>query len=81
MPVYEEILFKNMKQPGYSGSLADYQKQGGYQPLRKVLKEMTPEQMIELVKKSGLRGRGGTISCNFLAIARVDTPPPQVCRK
>ena len=32
---------------------------GGYQSLRKVLLEMTPEQVIDEVKRSGLRGRGG----------------------
>jgi NADH-quinone oxidoreductase subunit F/NADP-reducing hydrogenase subunit HndC len=31
----------------------------GYQALRKVLTEMTPEQVIDVVLKSGLRGRGG----------------------
>ena len=31
----------------------------GYLALEKVLKEMTPEEVIEEVKKSGLRGRGG----------------------
>ena len=31
----------------------------GYLALGKALKEMTPEQVIEEVKKSGLRGRGG----------------------
>ncbi len=31
----------------------------GYKALAKVLTEMTPEQVIEEVKKSGLRGRGG----------------------
>jgi len=33
--------------------------QGGYQALEKALKEMTPEGIIEEVKKSNLRGRGG----------------------
>ena len=37
----------------------DYLACGGYQPLRKVLFNMTPEQVIEEVKRSGLRGRGG----------------------
>lgn len=37
----------------------DYLATGGYQALRKVLFEMTPEQVIEEVKRSGLRGRGG----------------------
>ena len=31
----------------------------GYQALGKVLTEMTPEQVIEIIKDSGLRGRGG----------------------
>jgi NADH-quinone oxidoreductase subunit F len=59
MPVYEPILLKNMEQPGYTGSLKDYEQAGGYQALRKVLKEYAPEAVIEAVKKSGLRGRGG----------------------
>jgi len=37
----------------------DYLSVGGYQGLKKVLSEMTPEQVIEEVKGSGLRGRGG----------------------
>lgn len=32
---------------------------GGYQALAKALTEMTPQQIIEEVKRSGLRGRGG----------------------
>ena len=31
----------------------------GYQALIKVLTEMTPQEVIDVVKKSGLRGRGG----------------------
>ena len=37
----------------------DYIAIGGYQALEKVLSEMKPEQVIDLIKKSGLRGRGG----------------------
>ncbi len=36
-----------------------YLKNDGYQALEKALKQMTPEQIIEEVKKSNLRGRGG----------------------
>jgi NADH-quinone oxidoreductase subunit F len=36
-----------------------YIARGGYQALRKALLEMTPEQVINEVKNSGLRGRGG----------------------
>ncbi|MCB9773058.1 MAG: NADH-quinone oxidoreductase subunit NuoF [Nitrospiraceae bacterium] len=59
MATYEKILLKNMEQPGYNGSLADYEGTGGYRALRTVLKDMQPDQVIEVVKKSGLRGRGG----------------------
>ena len=37
----------------------EYIARDGYQALGKVLGELTPEQVIEEVKKSGLRGRGG----------------------
>lgn len=39
--------------------IEDYIAAGGYKAIEKVLREMTPEQVIEEVKKSGLRGRGG----------------------
>lgn len=39
--------------------IEDYLAIGGYQSLRKALFEMTPEQIIDEVKRSGLRGRGG----------------------
>jgi bidirectional [NiFe] hydrogenase diaphorase subunit len=39
--------------------LADYLAVGGYQSLAKAVEEMTPRQVVEEVKKSGLRGRGG----------------------
>ena len=39
--------------------IEDYIRLGGYQALAKVLFEMTPEEVIGEVKRSGLRGRGG----------------------
>jgi NADH-quinone oxidoreductase subunit F len=36
-----------------------YLQNGGYQALEKALKQLTPETIIEEVKKSNLRGRGG----------------------
>jgi NADH-quinone oxidoreductase subunit F len=36
-----------------------YERAGGYQALRKALHSMTPQQTIEEVKASALRGRGG----------------------
>lgn len=39
--------------------IRDYIARGGYSALSKVLFSMTPEQVIDEVEKSGLRGRGG----------------------
>jgi len=39
--------------------LAEYVQRGGYEALRKVVSSMTPEQVVDEVKKSSLRGRGG----------------------
>ena len=36
-----------------------YQRAGGFEAFRKVVTENTPAQVIDLVKASGLRGRGG----------------------
>ncbi|RME71334.1 MAG: NADH-quinone oxidoreductase subunit E [Chloroflexi bacterium] len=40
-------------------SLDDYRTQGGLSALRKVLREMSPRQVIEAIKESKLVGRGG----------------------
>ena len=40
-------------------SLGEYVVRDGYQSLAKVLTEMTPADVIEEIKKAGLRGRGG----------------------
>ena len=39
--------------------IEDYIARDGYQALVKALTQMTPEEIIEEIKKSGLRGRGG----------------------
>ena len=49
---HELILLKNMSQPGYTGSLADYERAGGYQAIRKVLGKMPPGDVTDLVKRS-----------------------------
>jgi NADH-quinone oxidoreductase subunit F len=36
-----------------------YRKMGGYTGVEKALKKMTPDEVVEEVKKSGVRGRGG----------------------
>lgn len=54
----EKILLRNVDARD-SNTLAVYQSLGGYRALEKVMKGMSPEQVIEEVKASGLRGRGG----------------------
>jgi NADH-quinone oxidoreductase subunit F len=67
IPRYEDVPFYNKQQRIVLRNcgrinperIGDYIAAGGYQSLRKVLLEMTPEQVIDEVKRSGLRGRGG----------------------
>jgi NADH-quinone oxidoreductase subunit F len=40
-------------------SIEEYIATGGYQTIQKVLKECTPEDVIDIITRSGLRGRGG----------------------
>jgi len=40
-------------------SIDEYIETGGYQAIQKVLKDYTPEKVIEIITESGLRGRGG----------------------
>ena len=63
----QEIPFYRLQQRiifGQNGlieptSIEDYIAEGGYSGLGKALFDMTPEQIVREVKKSGLRGRGG----------------------
>jgi NADH-quinone oxidoreductase subunit F len=54
----EKVLSARFDTPN-SHTLDVYRQTGGYRALEKALKEMTPEQVIDEVKKSALRGRGG----------------------
>jgi NADH-quinone oxidoreductase subunit F len=55
---FAPILLANLHKPG-SHTLAVYEAGRGYSGLRRALKEMSPKDVVELVKASGLRGRGG----------------------
>lgn len=67
VPRYEDIVFyKNqqrliLRNCGVVNpeKIEDYEDRGGYQSLEKAVTSMTPEQVVEEVKRSGLRGRGG----------------------
>lgn len=67
LPHYKDIPFYNkqqrtlLKDCGHIDpeNIDDYIAAGGYEALKKVLSGMTPEQVIDEVKRSGLRGLGG----------------------
>jgi NADH-quinone oxidoreductase subunit F len=52
------LLLEHDNVPGIE-TFEVYRKQGGYRSVEKALKSMSPEQVVEEVQKSGLRGRGG----------------------
>ncbi|HKI52273.1 MAG TPA: NADH-quinone oxidoreductase subunit NuoF [Geothermobacteraceae bacterium] len=58
MADYPQILFKN-RRPGETVFFDEFRKNGGYRGLERALKSMTPAEVRETVKASGLRGRGG----------------------
>lgn len=67
IPTYEEIPFYEkqrrliLKNCGHINpdSLEEYIAADGYEALAKVVLNYTPEEVVEEMKKSGLRGRGG----------------------
>lgn len=57
MDGFEPVLTRNVGVPN-SERIAVYLERGGYTALRKALR-MQPDELVALVKASGLRGRGG----------------------
>ncbi len=55
--MFEPVLTRNIHRPD-SEKITTYLSNGGYQAIRTALKQ-TPAELIDLVKRSGLRGRGG----------------------
>src|SRR5690606_19868867 len=53
-----KLLLEHIDKPEIRG-LEGYRANGGYRSVEKSLKTMTPDEVLEEVKKSGLRGRGG----------------------
>ena len=58
MADFEPVLLARILRKA-SPSLEAYRADGGYQALHKAVLEMTPAQVTQTVKDSGLRGRGG----------------------
>ncbi len=75
------LLLANVDKPD-SERLETYRKAGGYERLRKALFEMKPEEIVEEVKKSGLRGRGGAgfpTGLKWSFVPKTDEPKYLVC--
>ena len=53
-----KLLLTHINFPGIH-TFEVYRQQGGYRAVEKALKSMSPDDVVEEVKKSGLRGRGG----------------------
>lgn len=61
LPVFAKQLRIALRNTGIINPerIEEYIARGGYRSLEKALFEMAPEQVIEEIKRSGLRGRGG----------------------
>src|SRR4028118_481303 len=53
-----KLLLEHINVPGIN-TFEVYRQKGGYRALEKALKTMSSDDIVEEVKKSGLRGRGG----------------------
>jgi len=56
--MFDQVLLKNIDTPD-NCRIDTYEATGGYRALAKALSEYGPDEVIELVKDSNLRGRGG----------------------
>ncbi len=75
------LLLANVDKPN-SEKLETYRASGGYERLRKALFDMKPEEIVEEVKKSGLRGRGGAgfpTGLKWSFVPKTDEPKYLVC--
>jgi len=61
IPFYKYQVLRALRNKGLidAEKIGEYISRDGYQAAAKALTEMTPEQIIDEMKKSGLRGRGG----------------------
>ena len=58
MPEPELIVTKDIDVPGID-KLDVYRQYGGYEALAKALRDYQPDALVDMIKASGLRGRGG----------------------
>ena len=64
-PLEHRLIFKNIGRGDWSPDIDSYVREGGYEDLRKAV-TMSRDQIVNEVKTSGLRGRGGAgFSCGL----------------
>lgn len=77
----ERPLTKNIKEGREPLDIKGYEKAGGYQAVRKAIKEMAPKDVTDLVKSANLKGRGGAgfntgMKWSFVPLGK-DAPRPK----
>ncbi len=76
----EECVFRHIRQPDRA-TLDGYRRTGGYDGLTKAVTQMTPREVIELVRESKLAGRGGAgfpTGVKWKAVADAENGPKTV---
>lgn len=90
---HEKILLKNIDTPN-ARSLSAYKTRGGYDGAAKALR-MSPDELVEFVKKANLRGRGGAgfpagmkwsflppkRDVTYLCVNADESEPPTFCNR
>ncbi len=90
---FEPVLMRHVNVPN-STSIDVYKRAGGYEGACKALK-MTPDELVELVKKANLRGRGGAgfpagmkwsflpkeRTVTYLCVNADESEPPTFCNR
>lgn len=80
MPLQEKPLTKDIPADGSAPDLKEYESTGGYEAARKALK-LEPAKVMDMVKQSNLRGRGGAgfptgVKWSFVPVGK-DAPHPK----
>ncbi len=85
MTIDAKPLTEKMRADGLPVELQEYERAGGYQAVRKMLREMEPRQVTQMVKDANLRGRGGAgfptgTKWSFVALgSEVPNPTYLIC--